>query len=181
MEAYTFYYYLQHHSLPDLATSQLFLAPPPPPQSTEAAGATPVDSADADANIEAAATTDGKREGLRLTPSIYLGGVSDLTGELMRLAIASVGRSLGGAESDGESIDSLGSFVRDIKGEMAPLSVHVRYLDKKLSVLDQSLAKIEASKSPTGRSASACQVRFALKVDEPSIFCSFVQPVYSQG
>ena len=106
MEAYTFYYYLSHHALPSLATAQDFLAPPPQPIPTQ-----DPDKAD---EIHDADVKQDKKEGLRLTPSIYLGGVGDLTGELMRLAIASVGRSLGGGE--GESIEGLGQFVREIKG-----------------------------------------------------------------
>jgi len=106
MEAYTFYYYLSHHALPSLATAQDYLAPPPLP--------VPNQNPDKADQIHEAEVQAPRKEGLRLTPGIYLGGVGDLTGELMRLAIASVGRSLGGA--DGENIDQLGQFVRDIKG-----------------------------------------------------------------
>lgn len=115
MEAYTFYYYLSHHALPSLATAQDYLAPPPQPIPTQ-------DPDKADEIHAAEVKAEEKKEGLRLTPGIYLGGVGDLTGELMRLAIASVGRSLGGAE--GESIEGLGQFVRDIKGGKSRQALH---------------------------------------------------------
>ena len=55
----------------------------------------------------------------------YLGGVADLTGELMRLAIASVGKNLSSSlneQKEGEEaesftdIDRIGRLVREIKG-----------------------------------------------------------------
>jgi predicted translin family RNA/ssDNA-binding protein len=48
-----------------------------------------------------------------VTSEDYLGGLADLTGELMRLAIGMVGKSLG---SDGTGIKEVGAFVRQLKG-----------------------------------------------------------------
>ncbi|GAA6029972.1 hypothetical protein JCM8097_009195 [Rhodosporidiobolus ruineniae] len=159
LEGFTFYHYLQHHTLPTLAESQASLIPPPP------APLAPAPSADSAATPEAStssappappAAADAEQSEpqpyVRVTVDDYLGGVADLTGELMRLAIASVGRnltdSLGGkAGEEGEgnfaNIEYIGRLVREIKGEMDPLAIHCRWLPKKLQVLDQSLGKIE--------------------------------------
>lgn len=72
---------------------------------------------------------------VHVTVDDYLGGVADLTGELMRLAIASVGKNLhaslsatattaggsddngtGGGGADFANIDRIGKLVREIKG-----------------------------------------------------------------
>lgn len=76
-----------------------------------------------------------------VTAEDYLGGLADLTGEMMRLAIGMVGSSLGG---QGTGIKEVGAFVRELKGHMDPLAGYSRWLPKKLIVLDQSLGKIES-------------------------------------
>ncbi|ORY58341.1 Translin [Leucosporidium creatinivorum] len=119
-------------------------------------------SADAPTDAEAATTAPIADSNPAPTPqpfvlitiADYLGGIADLTGEMMRLAIGSVGKSLvvpnaeGQAVKGGEelpSIESIGKMVRDIKGEMDPLAPYCRWLGKKMTVLDQSLAKIESA------------------------------------
>lgn len=67
-----------------------------------------------------------------MTVDDYLGGVADLTGELMRLAIASVGKNLSDSlagpatECEGEDkgfadIDRIGTLVREIQGGASSL------------------------------------------------------------
>ncbi|GAA5826207.1 hypothetical protein JCM11251_007208 [Rhodosporidiobolus azoricus] len=181
LEGFTFYYYLQHHSLPTLAEAQSSLLPPAPAapadastsSSTAAQSVDPAPSAQTPAAVAlvdpssssstappstASPSSEGPQSYVRVTVDDYLGGVADLTGELMRLAIASVGRnlseSLGGASAPGDGADGknagdfanieyIGRVVREIKGEMDPLAVHCRWLPKKIQVLNQSLAKIE--------------------------------------
>ncbi|GAA5920658.1 hypothetical protein JCM6882_003450 [Rhodosporidiobolus microsporus] len=179
LEGFTFYYYLQHHSLPTLAEAQASLLPPNPAPlsaastSSAAADAQAVDPSSpadspaptADPSSSSSSSSVAAPPPAQPTPEQpyvlvsvedYLGGVADLTGELMRLAIASVGRnlsdSLGGAAVDGAdgksegdfaNIEYIGRVVREIKGEMDPLAVHCRWLPKKIQVLNQSLAKIE--------------------------------------
>ncbi|GAA5979218.1 hypothetical protein JCM10908_002843 [Rhodotorula pacifica] len=168
IEGFTFYYYLQHHSLPSLEEAQASLLPPPPTavsapatSSTSAAPAAALTAEGFDSMSTSQATEDVSAAAqepspyFRVTIDDYLGGVADLTGELMRLAIASVGRNLsaslsagqteGGGEggADFANIDRIGKLVREIKGEMDPLAIYARWLPKKLTVLDQSLAKIE--------------------------------------
>ncbi|BGO88872.1 hypothetical protein NBRC10512_002228 [Rhodotorula toruloides] len=148
LEGFTFYYYLQHHSLPTLEEAQASLVPPTPQPAASASVPTSAptnelsDTAATDQPVEAAPY-------FRVTIDDYLGGVADLTGELMRLAIASVGKnlsdSLAGGDGGGDfaSIDKIGRLVREIKGEMDPLAPYAYWLPKKLQVLDQSLGKIE--------------------------------------
>ncbi|GAA6015604.1 hypothetical protein JCM10207_008141 [Rhodosporidiobolus poonsookiae] len=162
LEGFTFYYYLQHHTLPTLAEAQASLLPPPPAPTAAAdafstdASAPSTDTAAAPAPVPVPAPEQDEappQPYLLVTVEDYLGGVSDLTGELMRLAIASVGRNLSdslagaakGGEGDFANIEYIGNLVRDIKGEMDPLAMHCRWLPKKLQVLDQSLAKIETA------------------------------------
>ncbi|GAA5876868.1 hypothetical protein JCM3774_000795 [Rhodotorula dairenensis] len=171
LEGFTFYYYLQHHSLPTLEEAQASLLPPVPAP-TSALTSIGADIADRTADATAPASIDSASAPadqaeqeqpprrvpyLRVTIDDYLGGVADLTGELMRLAIASVGKnlhaSLAGPDGDRSGnergaagfadIDRIGKLVREIKGEMDPLAIYARWLPKKLTVLDQSLAKIE--------------------------------------
>ncbi|TKA57050.1 hypothetical protein B0A53_01006 [Rhodotorula sp. CCFEE 5036] len=183
-ERFTFFYYLQHHSLPTLEEAQASLLPPPPavptplPVSAETAAAVSSDTTistgapTSDAESSTAQLAEQELAGAAAAPAYYvhvtvydyLGGVADLTGELMRLAIASVGKNLhaslsapattaaatGGRTGENDNggadfanIDRIGKLVREIKGQMDPLAVHARWLPKKLTVLDQSLAKIE--------------------------------------
>lgn len=155
LEGFTFFYYLQHHSLPTLEEAQASLLPPPPPPAvptplpvsaeTAAAAAssdtnnstgapTPdVPSTTAQpAEQEPAAAAAAAPYYVHVTVDDYLGGVADLTGELMRLAIASVGKNLhaslsaptaaagdqggGGGGADFANIDRIGQLVREIKG-----------------------------------------------------------------
>lgn len=73
-----------------------------------------------------------------MTPSDYLLGVADLTGELMRLCISSVGNG------DIDTPFQLSQFLRQIHdgffyiGNTGPYEV-----SKKLHVLRQSLGKVE--------------------------------------
>ncbi|GAA5974151.1 hypothetical protein JCM11641_003467 [Rhodosporidiobolus odoratus] len=158
LEGYTFYHYLEHQTLPSLSECQASLLPPP-------AASAPAPVADPAAvplkdnePSESRPTAEVQAEPYVLvTVEDYLGGVADLTGELMRLAIASVGRNLSdslgsngggpggkeGKDGDFADIEYIGRVVREIKGEMDPLAIHCRWLPKKLQVLDQSLAKIE--------------------------------------
>ncbi|GJN87824.1 hypothetical protein Rhopal_000779-T1 [Rhodotorula paludigena] len=142
LEGFTFFWYLEHHTLPTLEQAQASLLPPapaPPTDSDPSSAAPPAPPAAAEPYF-------------RVTVDDYLGGVADLTGELMRLAIASVGKNLsnsltttaGDADGGGfADIDRIGRLVREIKAEMTPLAAYARWLPKKLQVLDQSLAKIE--------------------------------------
>ncbi|BGP45325.1 hypothetical protein JCM10450v2_001143 [Rhodotorula kratochvilovae] len=146
LEGFTFYHYLEHHTLPTLAEAQASLFPPSPPSDS---------SANPSSSSSSAPTSAPAAEPyFHVTIDDYLGGVADLTGELMRLAIASVGKNLsdslaGGKDGAGPEdkgfadIDRIGRMVREIQGEMTPLAAYARWLPKKLQVLDQSLAKIE--------------------------------------
>ncbi|GAA5915052.1 translin family protein [Sporobolomyces salmoneus] len=155
LEGYTFYHYLEHRTLPTLAQCQASLLPPPSPSPSS----DPIPSTSTSESTTAP-TTDTEMRTMEREPYVlvtaedYLGGVADLTGELMRLAIASVGKNLnptptsrgGGGGEEGEGmgeIEKIGRMVREIKGEMDPLAPFARWLPKKLVVLDQSLAKIE--------------------------------------
>ncbi|CEQ39204.1 SPOSA6832_00697 [Sporobolomyces salmonicolor] len=156
LEGFTFYYYLEHRTLPTLAEAQASLLPPPPAQTTSATSADSpsIESTATEPTSPAVPQPQSPEE---LAPYVhvsgedYLGGVADLTGELMRLAIASVGKnlsdSLGGSNKEGDeefaNIDNIGRLVREIKGQMDPLAPYARWLGKKLFVLDQSLGKIE--------------------------------------
>ncbi|SCV72693.1 BQ2448_4230 [Microbotryum intermedium] len=132
LEGWMFYYYILHRRIPTLSEAQASLLPPLP---TEASEPHPSD----------------RTPLVRVTEEDYLGGIADLTGELMRLAIASIGKSLAAATAvaaqeggeKGEDIDDLGRLVRAIKGDLDPLAPYARWLGKKLVVLDQSLSKIE--------------------------------------
>ncbi|KDE05743.1 hypothetical protein MVLG_03835 [Microbotryum lychnidis-dioicae p1A1 Lamole] len=131
LEGWTFYYYMLHQRIPTLSEAQASLLSPLPAEPSEST------------------TKPNDRTPLvRVTGEDYLGGIADLTGELMRLAIASIGKSLAAATAatggdKGEDIDDLGSLVRAIKGDLDPLAPYARWLGKKLVVLDQSLSKIE--------------------------------------
>jgi len=71
----------------------------------------------------------------------YLLGLTDLTGELMRLGINAIGST--GLEESEAAIRRAESLVRQIRAGMSPLSPRVRQLSKKLSVMDQTLLKLE--------------------------------------
>lgn len=155
LEGFTFFYYLQHHSLPTLEEAQASLLPPPPavptplPVSAETAAAVSSDTnisiraPTSDAESSTAQLAEQELAGAAAAPAYYvhitvddyLGGVADLTGELMRLAIASVGKNLhaslsapttaaagGGTDendnggADFANIDRIGKLVREIKG-----------------------------------------------------------------
>lgn len=157
LEGFTFFYYLQHHSLPTLEEAQASLLPPPPavptplPVSAETAAAVSSDTTistgapTSDAESSTAQLAEQELAGAAAAPAYYvhvtvddyLGGVADLTGELMRLAIASVGKNLhaslsapattaaatGGRTGENDNggadfanIDRIGKLVREIKG-----------------------------------------------------------------
>lgn len=82
--------------------------------------------------------------------------------------------------------------------EMAPLVPYVRYLDKKLSVLDQSLAKIEASKplfalpsrsprsdpltdAPRTEASYHLSIRKAEYRDKPELLAAYAKRLASDG
>ena len=68
----------------------------------------------------------------------YLLGVSDLTGELMRYAIAGIPRKGGRATAN-----TVCTFVRQCKADFGTLTPHSRELAKKQRVTVESLHKIE--------------------------------------
>ncbi|GAA5936853.1 hypothetical protein JCM3775_002725 [Rhodotorula graminis] len=161
LEGLTFYYYLEHHTLPTLEQAQASLFPPAPAPAAAAADAPSPSAAEPSAPppepAPAPAPAPAPEPYFHVTVDDYLGGVADLTGELMRLAIASVGKNLteslvvpGQGQSEGKEggkgfadIEHIGRLVREIQAEMTPLAAYARWLPKKLAVLDQSLAKIE--------------------------------------
>ncbi|KAM0788002.1 hypothetical protein ACM66B_006202 [Microbotryomycetes sp. NB124-2] len=133
LEALIFYNYLIHNKIMSLSEAQASLRQAPPQPTGEAD-----------------AQTDAQLEPVRITVSDYLGGVADVTGEMMRLAIGSVGKSLQASTSGDDavadfSIEGIGRTVRDIKGGMEPLVPMQFWLDKKMSVMDASLSKIEVA------------------------------------
>ncbi|KAF5377441.1 hypothetical protein D9615_005153 [Tricholomella constricta] len=73
-----------------------------------------------------------------LTVSNYLLGLSDLTGELMRFAISSIGRRGGRTKAN-----EVCAFVRACKADFERMTPYVRDLSKKQAVTAQSLEKIE--------------------------------------
>ncbi|KAF4605489.1 hypothetical protein EYR40_004273 [Pleurotus pulmonarius] len=75
---------------------------------------------------------------LPLTTSDYLLGLSDLTGELMRLAISGIAQR-GGRKQAME----ICTFVRNCKADFEGFTPHVRELSKKQAVTSSSLEKIE--------------------------------------
>ncbi|GAA5857496.1 hypothetical protein JCM9279_004417 [Rhodotorula babjevae] len=162
LEGFTFYYYLEHHTLPTLEQAQASLFPPAPAPAVAAEAEAPSSiTADEPSTAPEAAPAPAPEPYFHVTVDDYLGGVADLTGELMRLAIASVGKNLseslvvgpaGGSDEGQEGkgkgfadIEHIGRLVREIQAEMTPLAAYARWLPKKLTVLDQSLAKIESA------------------------------------
>ncbi|KAF9905760.1 hypothetical protein EC991_001298 [Linnemannia zychae] len=90
---------------------------------------------------------------LEVTDEDYLLGIADLTGELMRLAINTLGQSLmpttalqesGGILSPEQRVQHILQFLRDIKSGFDGLSLtKMSPISKKMGVLKQSLQKIE--------------------------------------
>ncbi|KAF9133087.1 hypothetical protein BGW39_010619 [Mortierella sp. 14UC] len=90
---------------------------------------------------------------LEVTDEDYLLGIADLTGELMRLAINTLGQSLMPTttlqENDGilspeQRVQHILQFLRDIKSGFDGLSLtKMSPISKKMGVLKQSLQKIE--------------------------------------
>ncbi|KAF9115940.1 hypothetical protein BGX27_005632 [Mortierella sp. AM989] len=94
------------------------------------------------------------RLNLEITDEDYLLGIADLTGELMRLAINTLGQPLvvstidldGGPQlpSPEERVQQILSFLRNIKSGFDSLSLtKASPISKKMGVLKQSLTKIE--------------------------------------
>ncbi|GAA99703.1 uncharacterized protein L969DRAFT_89557 [Mixia osmundae IAM 14324] len=75
---------------------------------------------------------------IRLTEADYLLGLADLTGELMRLGISSVGLSM-----HRNALAEAELAVRALKNATEPLAAHVPHMYRKLSVTGQSLRKLE--------------------------------------
>jgi len=74
-----------------------------------------------------------------LTPEDYLLGISDLTGEIMRLAITSIGTQNASLSDVLQVCSSVRAWYSDLEG----LTPFVRELRKKQDVTAQSLHKIE--------------------------------------
>ncbi|KAK3093348.1 hypothetical protein FSP39_014324 [Pinctada imbricata] len=72
-------------------------------------------------------------------PSEYMLGLADLTGELMRLAINSVG--VGNLDTPFEVC----SFLREMRSAFSSLQYVSREMNRKVSVLNQSLQKVETA------------------------------------
>lgn len=115
-----------HSEIPTLSQTENSLLPTPSPPAS-------APSADTAAETDAAAIVDSipapttpPHPFVRITIPDYLGGIADLTGEMMRLAIGSVGKNLVVPSAEGQavkkggeelpSIESIGKMVRDIKG-----------------------------------------------------------------
>jgi len=78
---------------------------------------------------------------IHVPPTEYLLGVADLTGELMRLAINSVGQG-----SDLSAPFRLCAFLADLQAAFSSLgSASCRDLGRKLAVMRQSQRKVEAA------------------------------------
>lgn len=83
--------------------------------------------------------SDDAGQPLFLVPlSDYALGISDFTGELMRLAITSISKPSGRAKATQISV-----FVRGCKSDLETLTPHIHDLHKKQVVTAQSLRKIE--------------------------------------
>jgi len=76
-----------------------------------------------------------------LTVDDYLLGISDLSGEIMRLSITSIGTQNSGLSD----VLSVCSLVRSWHSDLETLTPYVRELRKKQDVTAQSLHKIEAA------------------------------------
>lgn len=132
----TFYHFVFNHSIPSLSVCQEALSPLPKASTSQLISSAPTslpspsEEQDSTLRQDSQQTTDEVEVVEADTPLVpyvmitvedYLGGIADLTGELMRLAIGSVGRSLtigaDGESKDGlSSIASIGRTVREIKG-----------------------------------------------------------------
>ena len=85
------------------------------------------------------ATSEKRQISVLVTPLDYVLGIADLTGELMRLAINSIGAG---------NLDlpfKLCCFIREIHDAFVLIGNRSRELPRKLSVLRQSLHKVEAA------------------------------------
>ncbi|KAM0750002.1 Translin [Meredithblackwellia eburnea MCA 4105] len=176
IEGYTFYYFLQHDDIPTLQQVQDAINIPPTIRAPKpVAPASTDESSHRSTAPETSPTTLPAPQALPILVTVedYLGGIADLTGEIMRLAIGSVGSSLG--SKDGvASIHRYGTLVREIKGEMDPLAPYARWLHKKLTVLDQSLAKIEAA-------SYALQIRGAEFAHAPEMLAMLVKNIGNEA
>ncbi|GJJ77916.1 hypothetical protein EMPS_10275 [Entomortierella parvispora] len=125
-------------------------------QSTAAAVATAV--LVVASNLEALQTrppAPSTRVSLEVTDEDYLLGIADLTGELMRLAINTLGQSIIAVPQDPSAstaalptpevrVQQILNFLRDIKSGFDGLSLtRASPISKKMGVLKQSLNKIE--------------------------------------
>ncbi|KAG0324694.1 hypothetical protein BG004_003396 [Podila humilis] len=101
-------------------------------------------------------TTPLKKLAIEVTDEDYLLGIADLTGELMRLAINTLGQSMiavpnsdtetWSLPSPEERVQLILSFLREIKGGFDSLSLtKTSAIMKKMPVLRQSLNKIEVA------------------------------------
>lgn len=89
--------------------------------------------------------------GLPLHLDDYLGGISDLSGELMRVCV-----SAGGSNKAAVAHQTC-AFVREMRSHFALLAAASRDMGKKVDVMDESLRKME-------------QVCFQLRLREAEIF-----------
>ncbi|KAG0151826.1 hypothetical protein CROQUDRAFT_56721 [Cronartium quercuum f. sp. fusiforme G11] len=100
-----------------------------------------------------------------ITIEDYAGGVADLTGELMRHAINSVGTGSGkGAEVTKEII----LFIRTLSIQLNGLAPHLYRFDQKMTTMQSSLKKIE-------NAAYTIKVRGAEYADSPSFLMHHFQ------
>lgn len=104
------------------------------------------------ASVAAATSSPPVQLTLEVTDEDYLLGIADLTGELMRLAINTLGQSLMPTLQDEDAsilspeqrVQHILQFLRDIKSGFDGLSLtKMSPISKKMGVLRQSLQKIE--------------------------------------
>ncbi|KAF8527894.1 Translin [Hysterangium stoloniferum] len=76
----------------------------------------------------------------------YLLGISDLTGELMRFAITSIGRQGMISQKSLDEAVSMCKFVRDCKSGWEPMTAYIKELKSKQDVTTSCLKKIEEGK-----------------------------------
>ena len=127
IEALTFLHYLQHKALMSLPIIQERLTYKSDPTSNDADMGQPVscgDNSSSDLHVP-------------IPPLEYFLGVADLTGELMRLAINSVGNG------DLDTPIEVCQFLRELELGFTSLGNASREINRKISTLRQSMRKVE--------------------------------------
>ncbi|KAI5474864.1 translin-associated factor X [Pseudohyphozyma bogoriensis] len=197
LEALTLYHYLKYGTIATLSECSAYLLPSPSaPSSSDATLNPSTSSALTDAPPAPASSApktsepDSLKPLIKLTAPDYLGGLADLTGELMRLAISSIGSSLSAPppsqptslnpDSTSQeltrmpSIDEIARTMRALKAEMDPLANVVWGFGKKLAVLDQSLAKVESA-------SYALRIRAKEYENSPIVLQRFREKIMKDG